>query len=149
MSNRPFEIAAESVTLLTTIESGENEESRFVATEKLSQIADPTAGRVMMEIYDRCMWRSTQVAIIRSLGPMNFQRGNEFLIRLASDQNDLALAQEAILSMGNSGNPFVGEFLLSVLQERDHPLCKEAVIALSRMQYFPSEEALHNYWIDH
>lgn len=55
MGQPTFEISPENVALLTTIESGENEEKRRRAADKIAQSADVAAGRVMLEIFERCM----------------------------------------------------------------------------------------------
>ncbi len=131
-----------TLRLLQIIEATVDEVERLGAINELAQSRQRDAGRVLTETFERCMWRSTKLAIIRALGPMRLLRTTEFLIDLASNRDDLAFAAEAILALGSSDDPLAGEFLLSILGERDHPLHRETAIALSQLLVFPCEDEL-------
>ncbi len=141
-----FTLSEGTLRLLQVIESTADETERGMAIRALASTRTRDAGRILIETFDRCLWRETKVAVVRALGPMRLQRTTEFLIDLASQREDLGLAAEAVLSLGATGEPMAGEFLVSVLQETDHPLHREAVIALGAHPDFPCNAELDALW---
>ncbi len=134
-----FEQSPDTNRLLQTVESTSDEALRHEAIAGLAQTKDPAAGRVLIEIFGRSMWRETKLAVLRALGIMGLPRTTAFLVRQAGDRSDLAMAGEAILALGATADPLAGEFLLSILGERDHPLHREAIIGLSQLATFPCD----------
>ena len=148
LDHDPFELSLseDALGLLQVIESTANESERRAAIVSLAATKTRDAGRILIETFERCLWRETKVAIVRALGPMRLQRTTEFLVDLASQRDDLGLAGEAVLALGATGEPTAGEFLVSILQESDHPLQREAVIALGHLPEFPCNEELEGLW---
>src|SRR5260221_9507035 len=129
-------------TLLAKLESSADEDDRARALEELAAVGTSDACRALIEALQRSVWRSTKTAIIRALGQMRQQRGTEFLLKIAADPDDLALALEAVLALGATEDPVAGEFLLNLLVQGDHPLRREAIISLTEMHFFPCVDVL-------
>lgn len=141
-----FTLADGTLKLLQVIESTPDEAVRLSAISSLAQTRTRDAGRILVETFERCLWRETKIAVIRALGTMRLSRTTEFLIDLASSRDDLGLAAEAVLALGATAEPIAGEYLVSVLEDADHPLQREAVIALGAMPEFPCDAALDALW---
>src|SRR5262245_51758417 len=110
MLSRPLNprLPLDVVALLQTLETTQHDERRTNAIEEIASRGDQDVCRILMEAFDRSMWRAGKLAIIRSLGGINQQRGIEFLLRIASDREDLAMASEAVLALGSTGNSVAG-----------------------------------------
>ena len=135
-------IDRDTLTLLERLEATPHEAEQQRTIERLADRGDSDSCRVLISVFHLSMWRSTRLAIIRSLGRCDQQRGVEFLLRQASQPHDFALAAEAVLALGRSNNPAAGEFLLTVVEQPLHPLRREAVLALSNMRDFPCDREL-------
>lgn len=135
-------ISERAVELLKVIESTSSEPARERAIRELAGQRDADSCRMLMGVFERCMWRSTKIALIREIGNTGHARGVEFLLQLASNRDDLALGAEAVLALGNTGSSVAGEFLLTVLHGAHHPLRRETVIALTNLPRFPCEHEL-------
>jgi hypothetical protein len=127
--------------LAEQIESEGSSAERRKKIDALGRMGDSDATRLLVTLYHRSMWRETRIDIIRALGYCNNDRSLEFLITTARDQSDLQLAGEAVLAIGQTNNPLGGEVLLSFLDDKAHPLVREAVISLSNMRLFPCDKA--------
>lgn len=82
---------------------------------------------MLIELFERSMWRSTQLAILRTLGRVRQQRGLEFLLRVASNRADLALAAEAELAALTDRDDTAAPGLLPFV-----------ILALARRRVFPA-----------
>lgn len=142
-----FTLSEDALRLLQVIDSTTDEAARLGAIAALAQSGTRDAGRTLIEVFSNSLWRETRIAVIRVLGPMRLQRTTEFLVDLATQRDDLGLASEAVLALGATGEPMAGEFLVSILQEGDHPLHREAVIALGHLPHFPCNAELEALWL--
>lgn len=132
----------EALRLLQTVESTYEESLREQAISDLVLKSDVDVARALLESYERCMWRSTKLRLIRAMGDLRQERATLFLASLAADRADLPIAAEAVLALGATDDPLAGEFLLSIVAQRDHPLAREAVLALTNMAFFPCDDEL-------
>ncbi len=139
---RQIRLTERTLALLQVVERTGSATLRTGAIEELAAQGDSDSGRVLIEYYEYSQWRSIKIDILRALGRMNQQRSIEFLLRVASDRDDLALAGEALVALGSTKDAMAGEFLLTVLGQKDHPLRREAVVALSQLDEFPWEREL-------
>ncbi len=140
--SRQIRLTQRTLALLQLVEGTPHEDARNGAIGELAAQGDSDSGRVLIDCYEYSQWRSIKIEILRALGRMNQQRTVEFLLRVASDRDDLALAGEALVALGSTGDPTAGEFLLTVLKQKDHPIRREAVVALSLLDEFPCEREL-------
>lgn len=139
---RQIRLTERTLALLKVVERTSSESARGDAIGELAKQGDSDSGRVLIEYYEYTQWRSIKTDILRALGRMNQQRTVEFLVMIASDRDDLALAGEALVALGATGDAMAGEFLLTVLRQQGHPLRREAVVALSQLDEFPCEREL-------
>lgn len=142
MKTKRFQLDPETLKLIQVIESTEDESLRHRAITDLADKGGMNAARILIETFERSMWRETKTAIIQALGRVRHERSLEFLCRLASDQNDFGLASEAVLSLGALDHPVGGEFLASILRTPNHPLLREALTALANQNFFPCESEI-------
>ncbi len=141
---RKFEIADVTLRTLEIIEGSKDDQARQRAISQLGLSHDPESSRILISLWHRILWRSSKKDIIRALGHAGGQRATQFLIRIASNVQDLAMASEAILALGFTNSGLVGEFLLAHLIGSQHPLKKEFVIALGNMPLFPCAREFRN-----
>ena len=139
---RQVRLTEQTLALLRVVERTSSESARSAAIEALAAQGDSDSGRVLIEYYEYTQWRSIKTDILRALGRMKQQRTVEFLVTVASDRDDLALAGEALVALGATGDAMAGEFLLTVLRQPGHALRREAVVALSQLDEFPCEHEL-------
>jgi hypothetical protein len=139
---RTFEIDSLTLQTLEVIESSNDDTARQQAISRLGSIDDMESPRILIGLWDRILWRSSKKDIIRALGSAGGTRSVQFLIRIAGDTQDLAMASEAILALGTTNDGLAGEFLLNHLIGSAHPLKKELVIALGNMPLFPCDREL-------
>lgn len=132
-------IEPEALALLEVIDSSVDEHERERAIEALAARRDGDASRMLIEAFERSMWRTTKVTLLRALGTMGHQRATEWLIRVAEDRRDYAMGSEAVLALGSTHDFVAGEFLRTIVHEHGHPLRREAVLALAQMPSFPCE----------
>jgi HEAT repeat protein len=139
MKSKRFQLDPETLKLIQVIESTEDESARHRAIMELAAKGGMNSARILIETFERSVWRDTKIAIIQALGLVRHGRSLEFLCRLASDPNDYGLASEAVLSLGALDHPVGGEFLASLLRTPNHPLTREALTALANQNFFPCE----------
>ena len=72
------------------------------AIERLGALKDPDAARELIQFFDECGWRSTQLKIISALALHPTERSLHFLFRLASQTQDIPFADAAIKSLGKT-----------------------------------------------
>jgi HEAT repeat protein len=148
MKNKRFELDPQTLRLLQVIESTEDESQRQAAINDLAHQGGMNAARILIETFERCMWRSTKVGIIQAMGKIQHERATEFLCRLAGDASDFGLASEAIFALGTTDDPVAGEFLASILRLPSHPLLREALTAIANLNFFPSDFELREIFTD-
>ena len=141
-SPRPFQIDADSLELLQTIERSEHESERFSAISTLASTGTSNAARILQDTFDRTVWRSTRFALIKALGHTKVERAVEFLCKIAANADDLGMAAEAILALGCTDSPVAGEFLSSIVACEHHPLTREALIAIANLNWFPCDDLI-------
>ena len=130
MSKTSFNLDEATLGLLNTLENSGDEDERLAAIQDLSR-SSIDGFRVLLEIYPLLMWRSTKVSILRTLGQSQDSRVIDFLIDVGTNSGDFGLALEAILALGRTDTIIAAEFLLSIIEMQDHPLCREAVVGLT------------------
>ncbi len=138
----PFKLSPDTLRLLQVLEATTDDAIRDSAIAELAAKPDTDSARVLLEAFERSMWRDIKIRIIRALGSVNQQRSTERLMAIALQQEDLGLAAEAMLALGQTDRPDAGEFLLNIIVDPMHPLCREAIIALSNLTMFPCESQL-------
>ena len=84
---------------------------RLEAVRLLDGLPEPERTRELMQLATDCQWRETLVSIIQVLAQSPTGRGLEFLIHIAADDADLALAREAITALGRSQDPLAARYL--------------------------------------
>jgi hypothetical protein len=126
--------------LLQVIESTDRDDQRRAAIIELATTGGMNAARILIETFERSMWRSTKFSIIQALGRVRHERATEFLCHLALANEDFAMAAEAVLALGTSDDPVAGEFLASIIRTPEHPLIREALTAVGNMNFFPCEK---------
>ena len=139
MANKRFQLDPQTLTLLQVIESTEDEDKRQRAITDLAMRGGMNAARILIETFERSMWRNTKFSIIQALGKVRHERSIEFLCHIAGDSGDFGLAAEAVLALGTSDDPVAGEFLSSILRAPNHPLMREALTAVAHLNFFPCE----------
>lgn len=137
-----FQLDPETLSLLQVIESTDDDAKRRAAIMDLAGRGGMNAARILIETFERSMWRSTKFAIIQALGRVRHERATEFLCRVSMDADDFAMAAEAVMAMGSADDPVAGEFLGSILRTPDHPLLREALTAVSILNFFPCEREI-------
>lgn len=142
MKSKRFQIDPETLKLIQVVEATEDEKSRLGAIAGLADAGGMNEARVLIETFERSMWRETKIAIIQALGRIRHERSLEFLCRLAADHNDYGLASEAVLALGALDHPVGGEFLASIVRKPNHPLLREALTALANQNFFPCESEI-------
>ncbi len=141
MSQQSF-LTSEAAGLLKNLGAARSTEERQAVIAELARQASGNVSRVLIEIFEYCMWRSTKVVILRSLGLIGDERAREFLIRFLRDQDDLPLAQMAVQALGASQQTAAGEYLVAIAEMTDHPLQIAAIMGLADMPLFPCEAIL-------
>ena len=139
-----YQIDPESLTLLRLMESSEDESIRSAAIDKLAKRGTTDSSRILIDTFKRAVWRSTKFTLLRAMGRSKVSRVVEFLCRIARDAEDLPMAAEAVLALGDTENPVAGEFLASIILKDSHPLAREALMAISNIPWFPCD-----YIIEH
>jgi hypothetical protein len=142
MDTKRFELDPRTIKLLQVIESSDHDDQRRDAIMDLATTGGMNAARILIETFERSMWRSTKFSIIQALGRVRHERATEFLCHLALANDDFAMAAEAILALGITDDPVAGEFLASIVRTTDHPLIREALTALGNMNFFPCEKEI-------
>ncbi len=137
-----FVVEPETLELLQTIEQNEDDAQRVVAINALAESRSGNAARILQETFDRSVWRSTKLVLIKALGNTGVDRAVEFLCKIASNTLDLGMAAEAILALGCTDSPVAGEFLASVILNHQHPLTRDALIALANLNWFPCDDLI-------
>jgi hypothetical protein len=135
-----FLIEPETLELLQTIERSEDEPKRVEAIKAMAASRSGNAARILQETFERSVWRSTKLTLLQALGDTRADRAVEFLCKIASNTDDLGMAGEAILALGCSESPVAGEFLASVILDHQHPLTREALIAIANLNWFPCDD---------
>ncbi len=135
-----FLIDPETLELLQTIERGEDDAQRILAINSLADRRTSNAARILQETFERSVWRSTKLVLIKALGNTRVDRAVEFLCKIASNKMDLGMASEAILALGCTDSPVAGEFLASVILNHQHPLTRDALIAIANLNWFPCDD---------
>lgn len=135
-------LSAKAAKLLAAIETTTDEKVRLDAINELALTQDIENCRALIEAFERTPWRAIRMSIMRGLGGMQQPRATEFLLRWAAHADDLPMASTALISLGATQDPAAGAFLLSILADVQHPLRREAVIALTKMELFPLFSAL-------
>ena len=102
-STRQFELHTETSKLLDIVESSNDDSHRHDAILALGTSGKPEASRVLLEAFDKCMWRTTKLKIIQALAQTREPRALIFLMRLACNPSDLTFAAEAVLALGETG----------------------------------------------
>lgn len=131
-----------TLALMARLETTDDERDRHAAIQELASLKNRDAARALIDALDRSLWRETRVALIRALGDVSDERATMRLIRVASDTEDLVLASEAMIALGASGDLVGGEFLASIAGQPEHPLAKEALLALCNAGDFPCESEI-------
>jgi hypothetical protein len=126
-----------TLSLLNWLESRDDENQRRVAIFELARQGGMNAARILIETFERTMWRATKFSLLQGLGLVRHERATEFLCQTAMGIDDFAMAAEAVLALGQSDSPVAGEFLANIVRTTDHPLVKEALSALGNMNVFP------------
>ncbi|GMV43471.1 MAG: hypothetical protein AMXMBFR64_51870 [Myxococcales bacterium] len=132
-----FALDAQVEALLRVVEGSDDEALRLWAIRRIADLGTPDAARVLVEVWERCAWRETRVALLHALGRMGQERGTELLIRAVGDPGDVALGAEAVVALGGCNRVAVGELLASVVEGGEPAHRREAIMALSR-QSWPS-----------
>ncbi len=145
MAIKRYQLDQETLKLLNILESCDEEERRRVAIFDLADRGGMNAARILIETFDRTMWRTTKISIIQALGKVRHDRATEFLCQTAMAIDDFAMAAEAVLAMGQSDDPVAGEFLCAIIRTPDHPLLREALAALGNMNFFPCEAEVASF----
>ena len=84
---------------------------RSEAVRLLDGFPEPERTRELIQLATDCQWRETQIAIIRVMAKGPTQRGLEFLIHIAADDDDLMLSREALAALGRSHDPLAARYL--------------------------------------
>jgi len=142
MDTKRFELDPRTIKLLQVIESTDHDDQRRAAIMDLAITGGMNAARILIETFERSMWRSMKFSIIQALGRVRHERATEFLCQLALANEDFAMAAEAVLALGTTDDPVAGEFLASVVRTPDHPLIREALTALGNMNFFPCDKEI-------
>lgn len=129
-------LSAKSLHWLNSIERSFSEDERKQAIFALAQERDASGARTLIELLLMNPLRNTQIYLISALGINAHPRAVEYLIQICLQYDDIPLAQEAILALGNSQSSLACEFLLHTLKKNDSPLRREAMSALSTMPFF-------------
>jgi hypothetical protein len=142
--SRQFQLDRAIQSLIDVVDQAESEEQRHQAIEELSRIDSTDAVRTLMDAYRSSTWRETKIQILRSMGSCKNQRAQEFLFDVADRTEDLPMASEALLALGEQQSVLSAIYLYQVLRDDRHPLQKEAVIALAKIPLFDCDDALLN-----
>src|SRR4051794_34991609 len=118
----PNSVGEPAGPLLEIAETTYDEAERRDAIARLGSLGTPVASHVLIQLYERCPWHMTRRHIVRALAATNTHIGTEFLIGLATHLEDLDLAAEAVLGLGQTHSTVAGEFLLSLVASHAHPL---------------------------
>ena len=142
--NKPntYRIDPEALKLLQTIEQTEDEFQRLRAIRELAEKRTADSARVLQDTFDRSVWRSTRIELVKALGTTQAERAVEFLCKVASNADDLGMASEAVLALGYTESPVAGELLASIILTPQHPLMREALIAIANLNWFPCDELI-------
>lgn len=135
-------------TLLEVINSTDIELLRQNAITELAQSGEPDTCRLLIDIYERLMWRSTKIAVIKCLGKIRHWRSQDYLVKIAKDHFDLGLVSAAIASLGELDSLFACEFLLSIVTNPDHPRRSDAIAAITNSKWFQWSDELENLLIE-
>jgi hypothetical protein len=106
---------------------------RSKAVHLLRGLGEPERTKELIQFFDDCMWRETKLAVLRVLADSTSPRGLEFLISVASDDQDLGLARASIEALGLSDRPLAAHYLLARFESGDDPLLPYVVYALARL----------------
>ena len=145
MAVKKYQLDQETLKLLNILESSEDDDRRRAAIFGLSDQGGMNAARILIETFERSMWRSTKFAIIQALGNIRHERTTEFLCQMAMGIDDFAMAAEAVLALGQTDDPVAGEFLANITRSPDHPLLREALSALGSMNFFPCQKEVGEF----
>lgn len=116
--------------------------SKSLLNEMIKKEERSSFERLMIELFESCLWRDDQVELLRVLGTSGDKRAVEFLINFIETSSDLTLASEAVLSLSESNSPMAAEFLVNLLKEKNNPFHKEALIVLGKSSLFSFEKEL-------
>jgi|GEM_PF-2110829 len=128
--------------LINTVELSHDEGERQKAIHELGHLPGSDPARALIECFKFAMWRETKIHVARSLGKTGHERAVEFLIRQVKFCDDTGIAAECVLALGESGSYAACEFLLDIVRHKDHPLKREAIIALGRNPTFDCDAEL-------
>ncbi len=142
MDNNDQFYAPETLENLTTIVEDHSEVARSLAIESIVKSNEKDKARLLIDVFHYNTWRETQGALLRAIGETGEPRGVEFLIRFIRETKDLPLASNAALGLGHSQTSLAGEFLLSLLHEKESRLRQEAIVGLALMPHFYCDDQL-------
>jgi HEAT repeat protein len=145
MALKKYQLDQETLKLLNILESSEDDDRRRSAIFSLAKQGGMNSARILIETFERTMWRSTKFLIIQALGQVQHERATEFLCQTAMGIDDFAMAAEAVLALGHPDDPVAGEFLANITNSSDHPLLRESLSALANMNYFPCQHELSDF----
>jgi hypothetical protein len=77
----------------------------------LMELPEADASRELLLLFRVSLWRSMRIRIIRALARVPSLRALEFLMRLASNENDLPMCEEAIWALGRCRKIVASRFL--------------------------------------
>lgn len=126
--------------LAAQINSNSEAESRK-ALEELSQSQSNDSARALISAYRDCHWRNTRLQILKALGRNASTRAIDFLLRVTSNE-DIGLAQEALLALGETQDPIAATFLLQRLGSAPLYLKPGIVNALAKVPELRAAPAL-------
>ena len=143
MSSHFEELTEQEINWLKTIEECLEEEERIGSIWSVIRSQKSATCRFLINIYQNCMWRGTKYILVSAIAATQDQRGVEFLIQLVHSQSDdLPLLANILLALGLNQSNTAAEFLLSIVNEKNHPLQKSAIIALKSVKNRLYEEKL-------
>ena len=101
--------------------------------QRLRVSDDPQAGRELLFLYEECAWRATRLGVLRELHRFGQPRVLEFLMRVATAQDDIPLCEAAIESLGRSKARVAARFLAASLDTCIEPVKPAVIVALGRL----------------
>ena len=110
-----------------------NSSNRLEALYELANQKKSDANRELIHIYNECQWRETKFQVLQVLAVYPETRALEFLIEIASQTEDLPLAEAAIKSLGETQTKLAARFLNKLFLMGPQLTKPAAILALGRV----------------
>lgn len=107
-----------------------NSEHREDVVDLLVELPEAEASRELLLLYRLSLWRTTRLKIVRALSRVPSPRALEFLMRMALNEGDIVLCEEAIWALGRSRKGVAARFLCHLFEACSQVIRPKVVAAI-------------------